>query len=127
MQPPRPFTDAALRLARVFPERHNQRTMNKIAGSGHFRSDSTQNLTRSVMALDAVSRIASDDPSARVISITIHEKLPLMNGLGGCDAEIQITPDQASRFAQLILELVGHAAPASLPHEKKAKTPPTTP
>jgi hypothetical protein len=101
--------------------------MNKIAGSGHFRSDSTQNLTRSVMSLDAVSRASSDDPAARIISITIHEKLPLMNGLGGCVAEIQITPDQASRFARLILELVGHAAPASLPHENKRKDLPTTP
>jgi hypothetical protein len=93
--------------------------MNKIAGSGHFRSDSTQNLTRSVMALDAVNCTSREDPKARVISITIHEKLPLMNGLGGCDAEIQITPDQASRFARLILELVGRETPASLAHETK--------
>jgi hypothetical protein len=97
--------------------------MNKIAGSGHFRSDSTQNLTRSVMALDAVSRASSDDPSARIISITIHEKLPLMNGLSGCEAEIQITPDQASRFARLILELVGQEAPTSSSHHKKQPSP----
>jgi hypothetical protein len=99
--------------------------MNKIAGTGHFRSDSSQNLTRSMMTLDAVDCVSRDDPSARVINITIHEKLPLMNGLGGCDAEIQITPDQASRFAQMILELVGHTGPVSLSHEKKDL--PTTP
>ena len=97
--------------------------MNKIAGSGHFRSDSTQNLTRSVMSLDAVSRISSEDPSSRIISITIHEKLPLMNGLGGCDTEIQITPDQAARFARLILELVGQEAPASPSHGNKQPSP----
>jgi hypothetical protein len=93
--------------------------MNKIAGSGQFRSDSTQKLTRSVMTLDAVNCLSRDDPSARVINITIHEKLPLMNGLGGCDAEIQITPDQASRFARLILELVGEEDSPSTRHENK--------
>ena len=93
--------------------------INKIAGSGHFRSDSTQNMTRSVMALDAVNRTSSEDPNERVISISIHEKLPLMNGLGGCDAEIQITPDQAAHFARLILELVGEEAPAPRPYETR--------
>ena len=87
--------------------------MNKIAGSGHFRSDCTQNLTQSVMALDAVKCTSREDPNARAIRITIHEKLPLMNGLGGCDAEIQITPDQAARFARLIIDLVGQETPAS--------------
>ena len=99
--------------------------MNKIAGSGHFRSDSTQSLTRSVMTLDAVSCISRDDPSTRMISISIHEKLPLMNGLGGCDAKIQITPDQAARFARLILDLVKQEPPASRPYEIKVH--PTTP
>jgi hypothetical protein len=97
--------------------------MKQIAGSGHFRSDSTQNLTRGVMALDAVSRISSDDPSSRIISITIHEKLPLMNGPGGCDAEIQITPDQATRFARMILELVGQEAPTSPSRKNKQPSP----
>ena len=91
--------------------------MNKIAGSGHFRSDSTQTLTESVMALNAATGTSREDPSARVISITIQEKLPLMNGLGGCDAEIQITPDQASRFARLIIELVGQETPVTPAHE----------
>ena len=99
--------------------------MNKIAGSGHFRSDCTQNLTQSVMALDAVHCTSREDSGAHVISITIREKLPLMNGLGGCDAEIQITPDQASRFARLILDLVEQQAPASRPYETKEH--PTTP
>jgi len=94
-------------------------TMNKIAGSGHFRGDSTQNLTRSMMTLDAVSCISREDPSARAISITIHEKLPLMNGLGGCDTEIQITLDQAARFAQKVLDLVRQATPAPAAHAKK--------
>jgi hypothetical protein len=84
--------------------------MNKISGPGQFRPDSTHSLAQSVMIVDAVSRATGDDVSSRAIGISIREKLPLMNGLGGCEAEIQLTPEQAARFAQALLELVSRIA-----------------
>ena len=87
--------------------------MNKISGTGQFRSDGTQSLTQGVMTIDAVARMSSDDPSTQTISISIHEKLPLMNGQTGCEAEIQLTPDQASRLAKKLIEMVGQAESAA--------------
>jgi hypothetical protein len=84
--------------------------MNKISGNGHFRPDATQPLMQSVMTVDAVSRASSDNPSLKVVSITIHEKLPLMNGQAGCEVEIQITPEQAIRFAQKLFDITGKAS-----------------
>jgi hypothetical protein len=72
-----------------------------------------------MMAMNAVNCTSREDPNARVISITIQEQLPLMNGLGGCEAEIQITPAQASRFARLIIELVGQESPVPPAHKTR--------
>jgi hypothetical protein len=59
------------------------------------------------------TRAIGDEASSRAISISIREKLPLMNGLGGCEAEVQLTPEQATLFAQTLLELVSRIAPVA--------------
>ena len=87
--------------------------MTKISGTGQFRSDGAQALMQSVMTVDAVVRASSENPVAQAISITIHEKLPLMNGQTGCEVEVQLTPDQAARFAHKVLEMVSQSEPVT--------------
>ncbi len=87
--------------------------MNKISGPGQFRVDTAKPLTQSMMIVDAVSRACCDDSGGKCINLCIHEKLPLMQGRGGAEAEIQLTPDQASRLAHLLFEIVAQTGPIS--------------
>jgi hypothetical protein len=95
----------------ALPQNH---AMNKISGNGQFRADGAQPLIQSVMTVDAISRPARDNPSSKVISLVIHEKLPLMNGQAGCEVEIQITPEQAVRMPQRLFEAADKAGPLTV-------------
>lgn len=53
--------------------------------------------------LEARDRAATDGSASRIVSIAIHEKLPLVNGLPRCEAEIQLTLEQAASFARSLL------------------------
>jgi hypothetical protein len=98
-------------------------TMNKISGPGQFRVDSSKPLTQSMMMVDAVARACCDDAAGSCINLCIHEKLPLMQGRGGAEAEIQLTPDQASRLAHLLFEIVAQTGPVSPVAPAKQLTP----
>jgi hypothetical protein len=87
--------------------------MNKISGPGQFRVDAAKPLTQSVMIVDAVARASGDGSGGKCINLCIHEKLPLVQGPGGAEAEIQLSPDQASRLAHLLFEIVGQTGPVS--------------
>lgn len=80
--------------------------MKKIHGPGQFRSDGTQPKIQGTMTLEAYRHGAMGDLNTEAISITIHERLPLMNGQTGCDVQVQLTPQQAAQFANKLFELV---------------------
>jgi hypothetical protein len=99
--------------------------MNRISGPGHFRSEGTYTMTQSTMTLDATARASVDHPKDHVISVTIRERLPLMNGQTGCEVEIQLTPDQAAQFAVKLFVMAGQAGASQ--EERKLLVPTTVP
>lgn len=94
--------------------------MKKIHGPGQFRSDGTQPKIQGAMTLEAYRHGALGDLSSQAITITIHERLPLMNGQTGCDVQVQLTPQQAAQFAHKLIELVNQTDAVTPLHEEGA-------